>query len=313
MNYAKIIGTGSYLPDKVVPNSELEQMLNTTDAWIVNRTGIRQRHLANAQETTAFMATQAAKQALAAAGLSSVDMILVATTSPDAFFPNTACLVQAALGLTQCPALDISAACSGFSYALTVAEQFIRTGSCQHILVIASDTLSHLVDWLDRNTCILFGDGAGSIVLSASNTPGIVASQLYAEGEHHALLYANNTRAPDKGFIKMKGPALFRKAIAKMATSIQNLLSQQAIPIEQIDWLIPHQANLNIIKAIAKQLNFPEKRIVTTIADQANTSAASIPLALDHAIRDKRIQPGQRLLLASFGGGITWGATLIQY
>jgi 3-oxoacyl-[acyl-carrier-protein] synthase-3 len=313
MKYAKIIGTGGYLPKNIVKNSDLEKTLNTTNEWIVKKTGIRQRHIADTKETSAFMATQAAQKALKKAGLNQVDMILVATTTPDAFFPNTACLVQAALGHPQCPAFDISAACAGFNYALSIADQFIRSGQYEHILVIGSDTLSRLVDWLDRTTCVLFGDGAGAVVLKASDTPGIIASHIYADGQHEKLLYANNMRAPDAGIIKMQGSFVLRQAVSKMGDALTQLLTEQNIPVTDIDWLIPHQSNLNIIQNFAKQLNLPQEKVILTISEHANTSSASVPLALNQAIEDGRIQPDQLLLLESFGGGITWGTSLVRY
>jgi 3-oxoacyl-[acyl-carrier-protein] synthase-3 len=313
MKYAKIIATGSYLPHHIVTNAELEKTLDTTDEWIFTRTGIRQRHIASTKETSAFMATEAAKQVLDRAKLKSVDMIIVATTTPDAFFPNTACLVQANLGLPPCPAFDIAAACAGFNYALTLADQFIRSGQCQHILVIGSETMSRLVDWLDRNTCVLFGDGAGAMILSASTQPGIVASHIYADGSHQEILYANNMRAPDPGIIKMQGPSVFRQAVTKMAEALTQLLVEQQMDIKNVDWLIPHQANKRIIQTVAKRLELPEERIIMTIEQQANTSSASIPIALNQAIQDKRVRSGDTLLLESFGGGITWGAALVKY
>lgn len=313
MRYARILGTGSYLPKRVVTNVELEATLNTTDTWIKERTGIEQRHVAGPQETTAFMAAQAAKQALSAAQLQQVDMILVATTTPDAFFPSTACLVQTFLGLQNCPAFDVAAACTGFNYALSIADQFIQTNKYQYILVIGSETMSRVVDWNNRNTCILFGDGAGAVLLGPSQHPGILETVLQADGRYQELLYLNNLRAPDPGVLKMEGSQVFKQAVLKMSEILLTVLEKQSTSITDFDWLIPHQANLRIMQALGKRLKLPQSKFIMTIAQHANTSAASIPLALDIAIRDQRIQPGQRLLLVSFGGGITWGATLLKY
>lgn len=313
MNYAKIIGTGSYLPKHIVTNKDLQSTLETTDDWIIERTGIRQRHIASANETAAFMGTQAAKKALEMAKLEAVDLIVVATTTPDAFFPSTACLIQATLKLPNCPAFDVAAACAGFNYALSIAEQFIKTGQYQNILVIGSEAMSQIVDWEDRNTCILFGDGAGAVVLQASQEPGIIASHLQADGQYQDLLYVNNRRAPDPGLIKMDGPAVFRQAVTKMSETLNTLLNDAQVKIGDIDWFIPHQANLRIMHALMKQLSLPEEKVIITIDQHANTSAASIPLALDTAIRDGRVRPGQLLLLESFGGGFAWGSSLVRY
>lgn len=307
------MGTGSYLPTRLITNTDLEKTLDTTHAWIVERTGICQRYLVGEGESTASMAVMAARRALEAAQLKTVDMIIVATTTPDAFFPSTACLVQAELNLLGCPAFDIAAACAGFNYALGIADQFIRTGQIKTVLVIGSETMSRVLDWQDRSTCILFGDGAGAVVLSASTTPGILGSQLHADGTHQDLLYINNFRLPDPRILKMDGAAVFRHAVNKMGDTLLTSLMQHKIHIEQLDWLIPHQANLRIIRLLAKKLKLPESRVVVTIDQQANTSSASVPLALDTAVRDGRIQPGHLLLLESFGGGFVWGSTLMRY
>lgn len=313
MNYAKIAGTGSYLPARILSNDDLARTLNTTDAWIIENTGIRQRHIAEEGEGAAIMATYAAQRALEAAGKTAVDLIVVATTTPDAFFPSTACFVQANLKLGNCPAFDVSAACAGFNYALSIADQFIRTGHIQSALVIGSETMSRVLDWEDRRTCVLFGDGAGAVVLTASQTPGILASRLYADGSYQDILYVNNIRSLDPGILRMEGSAVFRQAVDKMGDALTCILAQQNIPPEKLDWLIPHQANLRIIRFLAKRLRLPEERIVITIEQQANTSSASVPIALDTAIRDGRIRCGQLLLLESFGGGIAWGSALIRY
>jgi len=313
MRYAKIIGTGSYLPTHIVKNTDLEQTLDITSDWIIKRTGICQRHIANAQETSAFMATHAAQKALKMANEVSVDMIIVATTTPDAFIPSTACIVQAALQLKACPAFDITAACAGFNYALSIAEQFIKSGTYQKILVIGSEAMSQVLNWEDRSTCVLFGDGAGAVVLGASDAPGILGTHIHAEGEHQDLIRINHLRSPDAGILTMDGPAVFKQAVTKMTKSMMAILKAHHLSIKDLDWLVPHQANLRIIRTLAKQLDLPEKQIIITIDRHANTSSASVPLALDQAIRDNRIQPGQLLLLESFGGGITWGNTLVRY
>jgi 3-oxoacyl-[acyl-carrier-protein] synthase-3 len=313
MNYAKIAGTGSYLPKQIVTNKALEQTLDTSEAWIIERTGIHQRHIANTHETAAFMGTQAAKKALEIANIDAVDLILVATTTPDAFFPSTACLIQAALKLPHCPAFDIAAACAGFNYALSVADQFIKTGQYRTVLVIGSEVMSRLLDWQDRSTCILFGDGAGAVVLTSSEEPGIIASHLQADGQYQELLHVNNMRAPDPGLLKMEGSAVFRHAVIKMSDTVHTLLESTHTSIQDIDWLIPHQANLRIMRALTKRLHLPEEKVVSTIHQHANTSSASVPLALDTAIRDGRVQRGQLLLLESFGGGFAWGSSLIRY
>lgn len=320
MTYSKIAGTGSYLPEKILSNADLEKMVDTTDDWIMERTGIRNRHIAASGDTASSMATQASRRALAAAGLTKDDigLIVVATTTGDQLIPSTACLLQEQLGIKDCPAFDVAAACAGFSYALTVADQFIRAGTIKHALVVGTEVMSRLVDWKDRSTCILFGDGAGVVVLSASEEPGILSSHLHADGSYKHLLHAPNTMQILAGevenpYMQIKGNEVFKVAVISLGNLITETLAANGLEPSAIDWLIPHQANLRIIAAMAKRLNLPMERVVMTIEHQGNTSAASVPLALDHAVRDGRIKRGETLLLESFGGGFAWGSTLIVY
>jgi 3-oxoacyl-[acyl-carrier-protein] synthase III len=312
--YSYIAGTGSYLPAHILTNADLEKRCDTTDAWIVERTGIRQRHIAqNTEENTTSMAILAAKRALEAADLKQVDMIIVATTTPTAFFPSTACSVQAALDCPNGPAFDIAAACAGFNYALATADQFIRQQTVKSALVIGSETMSRVLDWQDRSTCVLFGDGAGAVVLVANKRPGILSTHLHADGNYQNLLRIDNTSLSKPQLKMPDGPAVFRHAVSKMGDTLTHILAEQQLDVMQLDWLIPHQANIRIIYSLAKKLKLPESRIIITIDRQANTSSASIPLALDTAIQEGRIQRNQLLLLESFGSGLTWGASLIRY
>lgn len=308
MIYSRISGTGSYLPRRVVTNQELEKQVDTTDEWIVSRTGIRERHIIGEGEGTYQMAYEAAQKALATAELSptDIDLIIVATNTPDRAFPSTACWIQHKLGVGECPAFDVTVACAGFSYALAVADKFIRGGSVRSALVIGAESLSRLVDWTDRSTCVLFGDGAAAVILTASQEPGIVATYLNANGEYQDLLYADP-------YIKMAGQETFKVAVTQLGNMVTHMLQTNNIEASQIDWLIPHQANLRIIGAVAKKLDMPMERVVVTVDKHGNTSAASVPLALDAAIRDHRIQRGQTLLLESFGAGFAWGSALIVY
>lgn len=317
-NYARISGTGAYLPTRIVTNHDLANRVDTTNEWIVSRTGIEQRHIAGAQESTAMMATQAAQKALEAARIhpNDVDLIIVATCSPDNNFPSVACELQNCLGITnRSAAFDIAAACSGFIYALSVANQFIKAGLAKTALIVGSETLSRLVDWDDRATCVLFGDGAGAVVLQASNEPGVYSTHLHAAGEHTDLLSARHptTTTPENCFIRMQGNTIFKLAVTELTQAVTETLAANAISIDKIDWFIPHQANLRIIQAIAKRLQLPDLKVVITLDKHANTSAASIPLALDTAVRDGRIKRGDVLLLEAFGSGLTWGSALVQY
>ena len=317
MKNAVINGTGSYLPTRQLTNTELETTLDTTDEWIVARTGISSRRVAAAHETTSFMASAAAKAALEASSIDAeaIDLILVATCTPDHFFPSMACHVQQALNITRpIPAFDISAACSGFVYAMDIAKQYIATGVAKHVLVIGSESMSRAIDWTDRSTCILFGDGAGAVVLSASDEPGILGSVLHATYDKDKLLiYPNEIVDDKKALIDMRGNEVFKIAVNIMGDIVDEVLALSQLEKSDIDWLVPHQANIRIIKAIAKKLSLPMSQVIVTIEHHGNTSAASIPLALDLSVREKRIKRGDLLLLESFGGGMTWGAMVVRY
>lgn len=313
---AVINGTGSYLPKNVLTNYDLESKLDTTDEWIFSRTGIKVRHIAGEQETTGFIAAQAAKEALKNSTVTpeEIDLIIVATCTPDYFFPSMACYVQHALKITRpIPAFDMSAACSGFVYALDVARQYLSSGGARHVLVIGSETMSRALDWNDRSTCVLFGDGAGAVILSASDKQGILASILHAAHDQKELLtYANEVKDA-KAVIRMQGNEVFKLAVNIMGEVVDEVLQAAHLQRADIDWLIPHQANIRIIEAIAKKLNLPMSQVIVTLAEQGNTSAASIPLALDYAIREGRIKRDDLLVLEAFGGGMTWGAVAIRY
>ena len=319
MNYARILGTGSYLPARILTNADLEKRIETTAQWIVERTGIHQRHIAAEGELTSDLATQAARAALDAAGLQAndIDLLLVATTTPDLIFPSTACSVQAKLGMTNYkPAFDLQAVCSGFIYALTVADQFIKSGAARHVMVIGAETLSRITDWDDRSNCILWGDGAGAVVIGASTEPGIISTHLHADGRHQALLQTTTgssvgSNEPVK--ILMEGNAVFKMAVNTLDSIVDETLSAHGLQKSDIDWLVPHQANIRIIQATAKKLSMSMDKVVTTIAEHGNTSAASVPLAFDTAVRDGRIQRGQTVLMEAFGGGFTWGSALLRY
>jgi 3-oxoacyl-[acyl-carrier-protein] synthase-3 len=318
MRNAVISGSGSYLPQRILSNQELETVLDTTHEWIYARTGISRRHIAENQETTSWMAGKAAARALESSGLSAdqIDMILVATCTPDHFFPSMAAHVQAALQIKKpVPAFDISVACSGFVYAMDVARQYIFSGAARHILVIGSESMSKGVDWTDRSVCILFGDGAGAVVLSADESrSGILGSAIHSTYDADRLLaYRNATSLDEKVFISMRGNEVFKIAVNIMTDIVDEVLNASGLKKSDIKWLVPHQANIRIIQAIAKKLDLPMSQVIVTIEDQGNTSAASIPLALDCAIRDQRIQRGDLILLESFGGGMSWGAMVIEY
>lgn len=317
MRHAVIQGTGSYLPKHQLTNQALEKTLDTSDEWIYSRTGIRSRHVAADHETTAYMASQAAQRALASSGLDGhqIDLILVATCTPDHFFPSMACHVQKALNISSTiPAFDLSAACSGFLYAMDVARQYIASGAAKHVLVVGSERMSRAVDWADRATCILFGDGAGAVVLSASDRAGIRGSVLHADYDEGQLLtYATQTIDGQTPRIGMRGNEVFKIAVNLMGEIVDEILLQSGLKKSDIQWLVPHQANIRIIQAIAKKLSLPMSQVIVTIENQGNTSAASIPLAIDASVRAQRIQRGDLLLLESFGGGMTWGAMIIEY
>lgn len=322
MNFARISGTGSYLPDRVLTNAELEGMVETNDQWIRERTGIRERRIAAPDQTTCDLAEPAARAALAAAGKSAsdVDLIIVATTTPDQVFPATACLLQARLGIHGCPAFDLQAVCTGFVYALGVADRFIRTGGARCALVIGAETISRIIDWTDRGTCVLFGDGAGAVVLEASSVAGIHSTHLHADGSYAELLHVPKGVSNDpaavaggRAFVEMKGNEVFRMATNTLGRIVDETLAANGLEKRDIDWLVPHQANIRIIAATAKKLQMPLERVIITVERHGNTSAASIPLALDQGIQDERIARGDVLLLEAFGGGFTWGSALLTY
>lgn len=323
MKYAVIAGSGSFLPERIVSNDELAAELATrgivtSDEWIVERTGIRQRHLAAAGVTTSRLATEAARRALDNAGVAAdeLDLIIVATSTPDYIFPSTACLVQANLGAKGAAAFDVQAVCSGFVYALTTADSFIRAGRARHALVIGAEVFSSILDWNDRSTCVLFGDGAGAVVLKAADQPGIVAAQLHADGSQAKILSAagNVSHGQISGdpFLRMDGQAVFKQAVTVLDRSARDVCEQAGIQVTDVDWLIPHQANVRILNFVARKLGMPLDRVVITVDSHANTSAASVPLALDVARRDGRIQPGQLVMLQGVGGGFTWGSVLAR-
>jgi 3-oxoacyl-[acyl-carrier-protein] synthase III len=314
-----IVGTGSALPVRCVTNSELAEKVDTTDAWIVERTGIRQRHIAGQGETTATLALEAARNALAAGGLAASDigLIVIATTTPDNTFPATATKVQALLGIDDCIAFDVQAVCSGFLYALSVADNMLKGGMARHALVIGAETMSRILDWEDRATCVLFGDGAGAVVLSAtddSDERGILASRLHADGRHGPMLYVDGGPSTTQtvGHLRMQGREVFRHAVTNLAAVLGEVLAATGHKAEDIDWVVPHQANARIIDATAKKLGLAPERVIKTVDRHANTSAASVPLALDEAVRDGRIRAGQLVVLEAMGGGFTWGASLVR-
>ncbi len=318
MLYSRIVGTGGYLPKRVMTNAELEVMVDTTDAWIRERTGIEKRHLVVEGESCCDLAERASRLALESAGVApqDLDLIVVATTTPDQFFPSTACLLQARLDVHGCPAFDIQAVCTGFVYALSVADKFIRTGSARRALVVGSETFSRILDWTDRGTCVLFGDGAGAVVLEAGEEPGIVSTHLHADGAFKDLLQVPGgigNGDPANNRVEMKGNEIFRLAVTTLGRIVDETLEANGLSRSDIDWLIPHQANSRIIQATARKLDLPMERVVVTVAEHANTSAASIPLALDQAVRDGRIRRGELLLMEAFGGGLTWGSVLVRY
>jgi len=315
-----LLGTGSALPVRSVSNAELARTVDTSDEWIVERTGIRTRYIAGEGETTASLATDAAKAALEAARLSAqdIDLIILATATPDQTFPATATIVQAALGIDDCVAFDVAAVCSGFLYAITVADSMIRSGAARNAIVIGSETFSRILDWEDRTTCVLFGDGAGAVVLgaeeSADGKRGILASKLHADGRHNQLLYVDGGPSTTQtvGKLRMKGQEVFRHAVTNLASVLTEVMEAAGLATSEIDWLVPHQANARILDATARKLKLSPERVVMTVDRHANTSAASVPLALDLAMRDGRIQPGQLLVLEAMGGGFTWGACVLR-
>lgn len=322
MIYSRITGTGGYLPDNVVTNKDLEKIVDTTDQWIVDRTGIQKRHIAREGEYTCDLAEQAARRALEMADCDpqDIDLIVVGTTTADQVFPSTACLLQARLGIHGPAAFDVQAVCTGFIYALSVADKFIKSGSATRALVVGAETISRIIDWTDRNTCVLFGDGAGAVVIEASDEPGIISTHLHADGAYEELL-----RVPGgisrgykqlqegAGFMEMRGNEVFKVAVTTLGRIVDETLAANGMKKSDIDWLIPHQANIRIINATARKLQTPMDRVVVTVHEHGNTSAASVPLALDVAVRDGRIKRGETLLMEAFGGGFTWGSVLAKF
>lgn len=318
MNYSRITGTGRYLPEKILTNADLEKLVDTTDEWIVARTGIKQRHIIADDQMTSDLATQAAHHALQAADLQpdDINLIIVATTTPDHTFPSTATVVQRKLGIqNQCAAFDVQAVCSGFIYALAVADSMIKNGLAQHALVIGADAMSRVTDYTDRSNCILWGDGAGAVVLSAGNEQGIIATHLHADGNYEKLLFASRSvhQPQASPFVQMEGNAVFKVAVNTLDKIVDETLLANGLQKSDIDWLVPHQANIRILQATAKKLELPMEKVVLTVSEHGNTSAASVPLALDVAVRDGRIQRGHTLLMEAFGGGFTWGSALVRY
>ena len=321
--YSRIAGTGSYLPEKVLTNDDLSRFVDTSDEWIRSRTGIRERHVAADGQTTGDLGVEAARRALEAAGVDpgDLDLIVVGTTTPDLVFPSTACLIQARLGALGCTAFDVNAACSGFIYALSVADKFIRSGDARTALVIGSETLTRMVDWSERTTCVLFGDGAGAVVLKADRETGILGTHLHADGSKKELLW--NPVGVSVGFkpgepnagvrINMSGNDVFKYAVKALDGVVDETLAAHGLAKHDLDWLIPHQANLRIIEATAKRLDMPMEQVVVTVDKHGNTSSGSVPLALDTAVRDGRVQRDQLVLLEAFGGGFTWGSVLLRY
>jgi len=322
VKFSKIIGTGSYLPEKIVTNADLEKILDTSDEWITNRTGIRERRVARDDETSGDMAEAAARKAMEAAGVKAADigLLIVGTTTPDLVFPSTACLLQSRLGLPDCGAMDVNAACSGFMYALSIADKYIRCGEVKTALVIGVDKLTAMLDWDDRGTAVLFGDGAGAVVLEASDEEGIISTHIHAAGRHQDLLcvdvgVSTGFKAEERGGvrIRMKGNEVFKVAVRTLGRIVDETLEHNDMEKSQLDWLIPHQANLRIITATAKKLGMTMDQVIVTVDRHGNTSAGSVPLALDEAVRSGKIQRGDILLLEAFGGGFTWASALIRY
>ncbi|HEY1773459.1 MAG TPA: beta-ketoacyl-ACP synthase III [Gammaproteobacteria bacterium] len=320
--YARIAGTGRCLPDRVLTNADLEKMVETSDEWIKSRTGIERRHIVADDETNLDLCERAARNAMEMAGVTAadIDLVIVGTTTPDQVFPNMGCLLQRRLGIHGPMAFSLEAACTGFIYALNIAEKFVKTGASKRALVVGAETLSRMVDWTDRNTCVLFGDGAGAVVLEASEQPGILSTHVHADGQYADLLYfpSGVSKKPEdfharRDYIQMKGNEVFKVAVTKLGEVAQEALDANKVKGEELDWLVPHQANMRIIEGTARKLKLSMDRVVVTVQDHGNTSTASVPMALDVAVRDGRIKRGQLLLLEAFGGGFTWGSALLRF
>jgi 3-oxoacyl-[acyl-carrier-protein] synthase-3 len=319
VTYSRIVGSGGYLPSRVVTNAELALRVDTSDEWIVTRTGIRQRHIADESQASSDLALEASREALRAAEVApaDVDLIIVATSTPDYVFPSTACLLQAKLGVAGCPAFDVQAVCSGFVYGLAVADNFIRAGQARCALVVGTEVFSRILDWSDRATCVLFGDGAGAVVLRAAERPGVHGCVLHADGRQAGILEVPGNvcggKVAGSAFVRMDGPAVFKFAVRVLDESARELVAKCRMQLADVDWLIPHQANVRILDATVKRLGLPRERLIVTVDRHANTSAASVPLALDLALRDGRIRPGHKVMLEGIGGGFTWGAALVEF
>ena len=319
--YSRIAGTGRYLPEKILTNFDLEKMVDTSDEWIRTRTGVERRHCVREDQTTSDMCVEAARIAIEDAGVTvaDIDLVIIGTTSPDLIFPNVGTLVQHRLGIPACPAVSMEAACTSFIYALTTADKFIRAGESRCALVIGAECITKLVDWSDRNTCVLFGDGAGAVILEPSEEPGIIATHLGADGQYKDLLYYPvgasrelHKAGTDEAAIMMRGNEVFKVAVKTLGNVALEALEKAGVKPAEVDWLIPHQANIRIIQATAKRLDMPMEKVIVTVQDHGNTSAASVPMALDVGIRDGRVKPGQLVLMEAFGGGFTWGAVLMR-
>lgn len=321
MTYSRIVGTGRYLPERIMTNFDIEKIVDTSDEWIKTRTGVERRHVVEPDQTTSDMCVEAAKKAIEAAGIdvSEIDLVITGTTTPDLIFPNVSTLIQHKLGIPACPAFSLEAACTGFIYALTTADKFIKTGEARCALVIGAECITKLIDWTDRNTCVLFGDGAGAAIVKPSDEPGIISTALGADGKYKELLYYPvgashklETAGTEDANIIMSGNEVFKVAVKTLGAIAQEALDKAGVTKEELDWLVPHQANIRIIQAMAKRLNMPTEKVIVTVQDHGNTSAASVPMALDVGIRDGRIKKGQLVLMEAFGGGFTWGSVLMR-
>lgn len=321
MTYSRIVGTGRYLPERIMTNFDLEKIVDTTDEWIRTRTGVERRHVVEEDQTTSDMCVEAAKIAIEDAGVdvSEIDLVITGTTSPDLIFPNISTLIQHRLGISACPAFSLEAACTSFIYALTVADKFIRAGDSKCALIMGAECITKLMDWTDRNTCVLFGDGAGAVIVKPSEEPGLISCHLGADGQYKDLLYypvgASNQLAKagtDEAAIQMVGNEVFKVAVKTLGGIATETLEKAGVDKDDLDWLIPHQANIRIIQATAKRLGMPMEKVIVTVQDHGNTSAASVPLALDVGIRDGRVKKGQLILMEAFGGGFTWGSILMR-